>query len=227
MTTPILSVLRDRAKSRSDMVNASFVSDTEWNVFINNAGAELFEMIVQGDQNALQKTFDITAIPNTQIYSLPTDFAKLTAVYWMDADKPTYPLRRASMHEFGYQQGVEIVFVTGRPYAYNILSQQIWLFPLPNISGKVRVIYYPDYTALVADGDSFSWPVQISWIIDVTAAIAALTKEESDTQQLQLRKMELVAAIKKSVATKDSFQAITVRDRWGVTSRHRRTRLQV
>lgn len=229
MTSPALSVLLVRAKQRADLVNSAFVDDAEWTTYINNAGAELYEMIVQGDQLALQTTVDISAVPSTQIYSLPVNFSKLIAIFWMDSDKPTYPLRRASMHEFGYQQGVEIVFVTGRPYAYNILGQQLFLFPLPNISGKVRVIYHPDFTSLSLDTDTFAWPIQASWteFLDVTAAIMALSKEESDTSALQLRKSELSQMIKKSVATKDGFQSITVRDRYGVTSRHRRTRLQV
>lgn len=231
-TSPQLSVLRTRAQQRADMppsTTTTYVTTAEWNNYINNAGAELFDMIVQGDPLSLATVYDISVVTNVQIYPLPADFSKLQAVYWMDSTKPTYPLRRASMHEFGYQQGVEIVFVTGRPYAYNILAQNIWLFPLPNISGKVRVIYYPDYASLSADADTFGWPVQASWIefIDVTAAIAALAKEESDTQQLQLRKAEIAERIKKSLANKDGFQAITIRDRWGMTARHRRTRLQV
>lgn len=229
MPTSNRVTLRTRAKQIADLENSNYIIDDEWNYYINNSASELFDIIVHGDSLTLQTVFDQSVTAGTNIYNLPADFAKLIAVYWMDTDKPTFPLRKASMHEFGYQQGFEIALVTGRPYAYNILSNQLWLYPLPNMAGKVRIIYYPDFAPLTSDLSTFGWPILNGWeeFIVVSAAIMALTKEESDTTALQLRKTELKDRIKRSVATKDQFEGMSVRDRTGSTFRHRRFRLDI
>lgn len=76
-----LSQLRDEARRRADMVNSTFVSDTEINDFINESLLELYDILTQKFADEYFHTFCSFPIGSTtNIYPLPGDYYKMKGV---------------------------------------------------------------------------------------------------------------------------------------------------
>src|ERR1044072_8760952 len=80
MATVTLAQLRTRAKRKADLENSSFISDAEWNDYINEAYQEWYDVLVATFQDYFitEDTFATTA--GTDTYNLPSDFYKLVSL---------------------------------------------------------------------------------------------------------------------------------------------------
>ena len=76
---------RNLAKDLADMDNSDFVSEAEWNTFINLGLRELHDLLVEAhDQEFLLKTYNFQVTPPTNTYSLPADFHVMKGVDYSD-----------------------------------------------------------------------------------------------------------------------------------------------
>lgn len=79
--TYTLLQLRDLAKDLSDMENSDFLSDAEWNLYINFGLQELYDLLAEShDQEFLLKTYSFATAAPTNTYTLPADFHVLKGV---------------------------------------------------------------------------------------------------------------------------------------------------
>ena len=88
--TYTLLQLRDLAKDLSDMENSDFLSEAEWNLYINFGLQELYDLLAEShDQEFLLKTYSFQLSPPTNTYTLPADFHVMKGVDYSDCCFPS------------------------------------------------------------------------------------------------------------------------------------------
>ncbi len=152
-----LAQLRDRAKSESDMINSTFVSDGEWQNWINSNLCEVYDLLVQaGPPDYYSVSTIITTAPQQESYALPSDFRSLAVVYSIDTasqrKRPVETINDWAVAQYQPPQGI-----------YNI---QLRYIPVPPI--------------LTSDLDTFDGVSGWEELIVAMSARDALLKEESD-----------------------------------------------
>lgn len=188
-----LSTLRTRARQRSDMENSTFVSDSEFNNYINAAAAELYDMLVSAyGPEYWMKTATIPQTSGTSEYDLPTDFYKLLGV---DADESSngvaysllpFQFEQRNMYQEPNLMGGLIrarYRIKGAATPDGVSKLEI----LPNNTGiaNINVHYIPLFSDMVADSDSVNGFNGWEEYIVLRAAFKALVKEESSTTQVE------------------------------------------
>lgn len=174
-----LLALRDACKDRADMQNSNFVSDSEWNRYINSAAKELYGLLTS--KGLLYTTVSDTISTNgtDDTYSLPSDFYKLSGVDY-NVDGLPYPMEAYTFedrHRFTDQSPQQIL-------RYLLVGQdKIRFNPVPNPQ-TITIWYEPVLATLASDGDTFNGINGWEEYVIVRAAMWALLKEESDVSAL-------------------------------------------
>lgn len=195
MVVTLLS-LRTRAKQESDMVKSNFVSEPEWNSYINSSLAELHDIMIAAygeDYSVEVQSFTTTL--NEPNYDLAADFYKLRGVdVQLNGNDPDgwCTITKFSFNERNRFSISGFWDIFGAPFIrYRIVGSQLRFNPIPDRATPVRVWYHPVSTQLVADSDQFNDINGWSEYVVVDAAIKALSKEESDVTVLMARKEAL------------------------------------
>lgn len=160
-----LSDLRTQAKQRADMVNSSFVSDPEWNTYINSSFKELYDLMVGAygnDYFAVFGTPSVTDGVNTT-FPLPVDFYKGLGVDQLIGG------RWVNVPPFSVAERNRVSSFAGQP---------------PSSGIQFRLIYIPRPAPMVNDSDVVDGVAGWEDYIVVRAAMKALAKEESDVSVL-------------------------------------------
>jgi hypothetical protein len=204
MTTTLLQ-LRDRCKYESDNVGQSFVSDTEWNTYIQASYQELYGLIVEAFGNdyftqSPASGYTWTTDGINQFFALPTDFYKLLGVD-LQISAPNYWV---SLKPFAFQER-------------NKLSVTNTLIPMAG--QNLRMFYVPRCPTLAADGDVVDGVNGWEEYIIVDACIKALAKEESDVSVFAARKQGLVQRIQNETEARDAGASGLVADVQGRRAR--------
>lgn len=191
--------MKDRAKSRADMIGSSFVSDAEWTAFVNASAFELWDILSQkfGENWSFQRTTLQTTIGNEAI-QLPAAVYRMLSVQRLDAGK-WLPLDRIS-----FSGVTEEEQDTGKPCKYMLAGNTVTLAPIPDSAYTIRLTFIPEMTSLSADSDVM--PSFAGWeeYVVVDAAIKALSKEESDVAALMAEKAALVQRITSAAERRDA-----------------------
>jgi len=204
MATTLLS-LRNQAKQQSDMVNSSFITDAEWNTYIQNSYLELYGLIVENFGNdyftqapATGYTFTTDGI--NQFFALPTDFFKLLGVD-VQISAPGY---WASLKMFTFADRNRL----------SVTNTQI-----PMAGQTIRMFYVPRATIPTADVDTIDGVNGWEEYITVDACMKARGKEESDVSVFAARKAALLQRLEAEVNNRDAGSPAVIGDVQG-----RRTR---
>src|SRR5262245_59734819 len=77
-----LGAIRDQVRQRCDMVNSQFITDSEFNSYIQGSYFELYDLLVQkfGDDYFATGPYSMTTDGTSVTYALPSDFYKLLGV---------------------------------------------------------------------------------------------------------------------------------------------------
>lgn len=209
MATTLLQ-LRDRAKQESDNVGSGFITDPEWNTYIQASYQELYGLIVQAFGNdyfvqtpATGYTFVTTGL--TQFFALPADFFKLLGV-----DLQITTDCWVSLRPFPFQER-NMGGVTNIQTPMGGQTLRVLYVPLPTL---------PTLDASTIDGVN-GWEEYI--VID--AAMKAMAKEESDVSVLALRKQAILTRLESEIENRDAGSPTVIADVWGRTSRAMRYRI--
>jgi hypothetical protein len=161
------------------MQNSTFVSDTELNDFINASAAELYDILVDADEDysTLTQVFTLSGSNNSE--PLPDDFYKLRGVDRVFGER-LVPLRRMSFNDRGYRRYAYVNQVR-----YLIMKDAIQIYPKESASGIYQIWYIPQYVPMVNDPDTFESIQGFDEYIVIDAAIKCKEKEESDTRGLK------------------------------------------
>lgn len=237
-----LGTVRLLAQQRADRVNSSFVTNAEWNSYINQSYFELYDRLVTLFEDyyvAQPAAFTVTGLTNT--YPLPDGttsftnasgaafvapaFYKLLGVdcglnisgnAWITVKKYNFVAR----NRFVYPN-LSSTFMGVFNLQYRVLGSNIQFIPTPAGSQIMRFWYVPRLTQLVSDTDIMDGISGWTEYVIVDAAIKALQKEESDVSALMAQKEGLVKRVEESAANRDAGEPDTISntrtwtERWG------------
>lgn len=204
MSTPTLLQLRTAAKQRADMVNSTFVSDAEWNSYINLSIAELYDLIIENyGQDYYMSSYDLSLVNGTEAYALPADFYKLAGVDLIIS--PTYkvPLKRFEFWKRNEQAYVG-TYLTNNFYEYRLRGTDIIFQPIPNGSNNAKLWYIPLPIQLSADADTIRGFAGWEEYVILDAAIKARIKEETPVEELYRQKGDMVNRLKAMTDNRDA-----------------------
>lgn len=199
--------LRLRARQRADMVNSTFVTDSEFNSYINQSYFELYDLLVTVYENYFLKTPYSFQTTTAAQYTLPSDFYKLVGV---DAGLSNSNQAWVTVPKFDFIERNQWIYPQVSSTAlgigglrYRLMGNTLFLTPTPSSGQYIQVWYIPKLTQLLQDIDICvgvsGWTEYI--ICDV--AIKAMQKEESDVSVLGQQKMMLIKRIEESAMNRD------------------------
>jgi hypothetical protein len=213
-----LGELRTDAKQRADMVNSGFITDPEWNTYINSSIAELYDLLVQkwGEDYFIEEGRATSDGVSTTI-PLPSNFFKLMGV---DLQYSGAPGGWVSLRQFQFAERNRASYpsMPASPYGglvntrYRLSGKNILFSPAPGAGQVFRFWYVPRVPKLVNDGDQMDFISGWEEYVVVDAAIKALAKEESDVSVLMAQKGALVARIESAAANRDGGAPAQVSD---------------
>ncbi len=196
MSAVTLSTLRTRARSRADMEDSDFISDSQLNQFINDSNKELHDLLVQkfgSDYRVSSASVSITSGVGT----LTTGFMKLLGVD-MVVDGLTRSLKKFQFAERAAWRNSD-----REEPRYRLEGSQLRLLPNPG-STSVTIWYIPEASELSADGNTVDFPNGWEEYIVVDAAIKMRVREESETQELMIAKAGLLKRIEEAAENRDA-----------------------
>ncbi len=237
-----LGTVRLLAQQRADRVNSTFVTNAEWNSYINQSYFELYDRLVtiyedyflaapaaftvSGSQNFYPLPDGTTSFTNTSggTYAAPA-FYKLLGVdcglglsnnAWVTVKKFQFIARNRFIYP-------AVAATPMGPFnlQYRVMGSNIEFIPAPAGNQVMRLWYIPRLTQLVQDTDIMDGISGWTEIVIVDAAIKALQKEESDVSALFAQKEALIKRIEESASNRDAGQPDTISDtrgwadRWG------------
>lgn len=228
-----LGELRERAKQRADRVNSQFVTDEEWNSYINQSYFELYDLLVQkyGNEYFVAPIARFQTNGN-QFYPLPDGtlpfqnpdgttfiappFYKLLGVDLIlnSTSNAAITLKKfefISRNRYVYPQiTTNLLGVAGM--RYRMMGNQIEFIPTPQGGQTIGLWYIPRMVELLKDTDTCDGVSGWTEYIIVDAAIKALQKEEQDVSVLGAQKMMLIDRIESAAENRDAGEPEKISD---------------
>lgn len=147
--------LREAVRTKGDYPSSAVMTDAFVTQAINEALAELVELVSDQFQGYYDTTSTVVTVAGTQTVNLPSTMLNLRALDRQIATDRHTPLSRISLTQSYAYQG------RGAPRAYTLhggtAPGTIRLFPVPDAVYTLRVTFESLFTALSADGDSFDF----------------------------------------------------------------------
>lgn len=218
--------LRLSAQQRADRVNSNFVTIAEWNSYLNQAMFELYDLLVTVYEDyflAPSASFNSDGV--TYMYPLPNGsltfnnqagtpfvpqaFYKLTGV---DLAINSANNAFVTVDNFNFSDRNNYVYPNSSSSIYGVfnlryrlMGSTIEFIPTPSAGQTIRLWYIPRLTQLLQDTDTTAISIS-GWIeyVIVRAAYLALTKEESDTTQLEGQLLALKQRIEETASNRDA-----------------------
>lgn len=197
-----LAELRSMVKHKTNFEGSNFISDENYNIEINIAIAELYETLVAKSEDYYIKSTTLT--PSAGKLTLPSDFFKLKGLETLDGvilNRFQWD-HRDTNNEFATNCSSDIT--------YRVMGNFIYLNPEETIE-QLKLWYVPNCSELTTDVSTLD--VELNrWFefVVVTAAIACLTKEESNTNDLEKRKQDILGRINFAAAERDTTGSETI-----------------
>lgn len=213
-----LQYLREMAKQRADRVNSEFVTEAEWNSYINGSYKELYDLLIQkyGDDYYVASTYTWTTDGSSVLYPLPADFYKnlLVEVALNPADNNSWitlrTFQRIQQNLWNYPNVYTFYGITN--LRYRIDGNYLHIVPISTAGQTLRMWYAPRPTKLVADTQLVDGVSGWEEYIIIDAARKCLAKEESDTTWLLNEKMALINRIESAAENRNASDPERVSD---------------
>lgn len=176
------------------MTGSSFAVTDRVNDYINDGLAELHDILVEAHEEYFRSKQTINLVSGTEEYSLPTDFYKSIALWYVTSD------RRFRVDRYNLEQ------VDGYRSS-------------PIHSGTVEHWYVPHVTLMTDDADVVDDRIVPGWedYVALHAAIRLLIREESDPSALMNERERLYQRIVNMAAPRDEGDPDSIADyydRW-------------
>ena len=206
--TKTLANLRTEAEYISDQTNGSFISDAEWNIWINGSLAELYHHCINLDpENFVSGTaHSISLVSGTHTYDLASDNYRVYAVDLL-VGSYRYNLQRHTIRERNKWQDAYVTNTYEQVPVFRWFTptnDDIQFTPTPSSAYTVEVWYIPSLTELSSDSDTTPAALENHWLKYVTtgAAIQAKIKAEEDYRALAGQKQQILNMIEQDFASK-------------------------
>lgn len=200
--------VRTIARQYADMVNSQFVTDDEFNSYINFSYYELYDILVQkygDDYFATNTTY--TTDGTTYQFNLPTDFYKFLG---LDLQIGTVPNSYITIKSFMFAErnlygGIPNVqsYYGPNNLRYRIFANTLFMTPIPAAGQNLRMWYVPRLRELVSDTDVVDGVSGWQEYLCLDGAIQALRKEESDVTILLAQKQAIIQRIEAAAEGRD------------------------
>lgn len=213
MATTLLQ-LRTRARSRAEMTNSTFCTDSEINDWLNLGLAELYDLTVRAyeDYYTVPQSISISA-GNSVV--LPSTFYKLRAVdydlngQWVGIGPYNFEQRNRR----GSSDLWSAVFYTGR--RYRLMGPNFTVTPVDSAIGTYQLWVIPFVTKLANNTDeipAFLSDTQWDEYIVLYAVERMLSKEESSVADVVRERGELLNRITQMAADRQVDQSEQIQD---------------
>ena len=225
MAAPVsLLTLRTRAKQAADMENDDFVSDAEWNTYLNYGACRLHDLLCSafGEEYFL-KSYSVPIVSGTATYDLPADFYRVRGVDATVGSRTITCKRFLFRERNRYQWGAINWNGIGEPPLYCMQGTQIRFLPTPNVSSaSVTLWYIPTVQVLVHgvgswtsapltnDDDEIDGVNGFEELIVLVAAVKAKLKNDEDPSVLMAQLNEVIGWIKTAAAQRDAGEPMFV-----------------
>jgi hypothetical protein len=195
----------------SDNVGQSFISDTEWNYYINASAQELYGTIVEsfGNDYFVQSPssgYQFTTDGINDHYALPADFFKLLGVDL----RVSAPSQWVALKKFNFADRNRLAITNSL---------------IPMAGQLMRLFYVPRYVPMVGDSDTVDGVNGWEEFIVIDACLKALAKEESDVSVMMGRKAAMMARLTSEIENRDAGSPATIIDVFGRRARAMEYRL--
>jgi len=172
--------LRNACKDRADMQNSNFITDDEWNRYINSAAKELYEILILKGLQYTTTTDTISLNGTDDTYDLPSNFFKLVGVDH-NINNETYP-----MEEYTFQnRNLYNQQNTQRYLRYRLVGEDMIRFNPKPSAQEITIWYDPVLATLSDDTDTLNGVNGWEEYVIVRSALWAKIKEESETGDLK------------------------------------------
>ena len=172
-----LAELKARALDYADMTGSDFVVDARLRDYINSVASELYDLMVNANEEWFLKTHTVSMVSGTEEYELPSDYYKMIKCFWVSGG------RRYAMSQFMLS---ELDGSSQTPLQGG--SIEIWYVPQmllfsANTNAETIGSVYVD--GAIADPTPIP-PLPTGWedYIALGAAVKLLNREESDSSAL-------------------------------------------
>lgn len=222
-----LAQIRLQAQQRADRVNSKFVDTAEWNMYINQAMYELYDLLTTLYEDYFIATpikfvsdgstflydlpngFNTFQNAQTSITFTPPAFYKLSGVDLalnnaVNAYVTVNKFNFIDRNRFVYPNTASTIYGVFN-LQYRMMGNQIMFIPTPSAGQAIRLWYIPRLAALLKDTDitTIGFSGWLEYVI-VRAAKYALDKEESDTSKLDSQILFLKGRIEETAANRDA-----------------------
>jgi hypothetical protein len=229
-----LMELRLRSQERADRVNSQFVTQTEWDFFINQSMYELYDLLITTSENYFEAPeVSFTVNGNQYLYPLPDGelvfqdstgadivappFYKLLGVDLAvnNANNAYVSLTKYNLidrNRYVYPNTASTIYGVFN-LQYRLMGRNIRFIPTPSGGQQVRLLYAPRLPQLMLDHDitTIGYSGWLQYVI-VRAAKYALDKEESDTSKLDAELLFLKTRIEDTAMNQDQGAPDTISD---------------
>ncbi len=224
-----LGQIRLLAQQEADRVNSNFVTTPEWNNYINQSAFELYDLLTTVYEDYyLAPAAQFTTDGSSTQYNLPNGISSFTnqagasfvpAAFYklLGVDLCLNGNAYITLHKFDFMSRNRSIysnntnsFLGSVNLKYRVMGNKITFMPTPNAGQTIQLWYIPRMTQLLKDIDILDGVSGWTEYVIVDAAIKALTKEESDTTALMVRKEGLKRRIEESAMNRDAGQPDTI-----------------
>jgi hypothetical protein len=228
--------LRLASKQKADRVGSQFVTNSEWNTFIDLAMYELYDMLITCyDMYNVATPLQFLSDGVTFLYPLPNGvtsyingvtqapgyiappFYKLLGIdLGLNSANNAY----VTVNNFNFVDRNRFVFPNTASTIYGVFNLQymivgsnIMFIPTPSSNQVIRMWFIPRLTAMLQDTDYSSIGIS-GWLqyVIVRAAKYALDKEESDSSKLDAELLFLKTRIEETAPNRDAGMASRISD---------------
>lgn len=222
----LVSTITDSAVDLADMRNSQFIDQsglagTELLRYANMAYKDLYQQVMLAKEFYFTTITTFQVIGGTASYPLPSDFYKLDGVDLALDDSGRFltltPFMFKERNKF--RSGLALsVAPYGQVFKYMLVGNNIQFIPLPSQSNTIQLWYTPEPVVISSFSDTLSLPIGSDEYMSLYMACAMLAKEESDTSQLNAKRLEVLDQLKNSLKDRDQGSASYIIDEGSVNA---------
>lgn len=220
-----LAQLRTLSQQRADMENSQFVTESEWNNYVNDSLKELYDLIIQkyGDDYFVESV-NITTDGSSDTYDLPSgsNYNSATPFYkFLGLDLQLANSQADSwvtIRNFSFQDRNRYAVPNFQSFygitnlRYRLRGEKLWLTPIPQSGQTLRLWYVPRCITLTSDSSTTDCYGGWDEYVVIDAAIKALIKQELDVSALMAQKQAMIQRIESVAENRDAGNPARVTD---------------
>lgn len=211
----LFSTLRNQVRQRLNIENDTNITDSELDSYLNSSLAELYELIIEANEEYSLKRISFTVDASQDGYTLPDDFWKPLRIDRQIDGNNSYTLTRINIRDENlWAPALTYLYQTVTAYSteVNTVGQTILrIFPQSQQAGVYKVLYYPAYQDVDGYVDGYvnlgvppGMHLEEYAIIDT--CIKCCLKDETEPSGFMAQKAIMLNRIKSACASRDAGQ---------------------